>query len=367
VTDRLAAPYCARIAAVRSVLSERGIDCLLVSSRVNVRYLTGFAGSSGWVLLSQSAGILATDSRYIEQVRSDLGDNFARLADGGLNASAAAYIGELGFAALAFEAEHLSYAGVNALEAALRAAGARCQLRATEGIVEGLRVRKDDGEIDAIRQAAALTDGAIAHARATIRSGMTERELAWNLERWMRENGSGPIAFSIIVASGPNAALPHAVPGDRPFAPGEPIVIDIGATCNGYCSDLTRTLFVQRMDHPFDSVYQTVLSAHMAALHGARNDMEPSVVDEKARMVIRDAGLAEYFTHGLGHGVGLEIHERPTVSTRSTERLTDRMVFTIEPGVYLPGQGGVRIEDTVVMLDGTPRSFSHSNKTDPII
>ncbi len=367
MTDHLTAPYDARIAAARPLLREQGIDCLLVSSRVNVRYLTGFAGSSGWVLLSEAAAILTTDSRYIEQVRNDLGDSVARLADGGLNASAASYISECGFSTLAFEAEHLSYAGVNTLEAALRAAGARCQLRATEGNVEGLRVRKDDGEIDSIRQAAALTDSAIAHVRATLRPGMTERDLAWDLERWMRENGSGPLPFSVIVASGPNAALPHAIPGNRPFAPGEPIVIDIGASCNGYCSDLTRTLFVQRMDPPFDSVYQTVLSAHMAALQGAGSNMEPAVIDEKARMVIRDAGLAEYFTHGLGHGVGLEIHERPAVNTRSTEKLTDRMVFTIEPGIYLPGQGGVRIEDTVVMLDGTPRSFSHSNKTDPIV
>ena len=196
---------------------------------------------------------------------------------------------------------------------------------------------------------------------------MTEKDLAWRLERWLREHGSGPVPFSIIVASGPQSALPHATPGDRPFAEGEPIVIDLGATWGGYCSDITRTFFLGRMNQPFDSIYRTVLAAHAAALEGARTDMPLTAVDELARGIIRAAGLGDCFTHGLGHGVGLDIHERPTISARCAEVLQDHMVYTVEPGMYLPGQGGVRIEDTVVMLGGIPRSLARSSKADPVI
>jgi Xaa-Pro aminopeptidase len=309
--------------------------------------------------------VLATDARYIEQVRLDLGNSCTRLADAGLNAFAVSYVATCGAAVLGFEAEHLSYAGARTLENAIELSGACCEVRPTEGIVEGLRAVKD--ELAAMTRAAALADGAIAHARAVVRCGMTEHELAWELEKWMREHGSGPVPFGIIVASGPNAALPHATPGERQFAAGEPIVIDLGATWGGYCSDLTRTLFPDHIPPPFDSVYGTVLSAHMAALQGARAGMRMAEVDGLARRVMVDAGFADRFTHGLGHGVGLEIHERPAVSSRSTDILLDRMVFTIEPGIYLPGQGGVRIEDTVAMLEGMPRSFSHSDKENPVV
>lgn len=173
--------------------------------------------------------------------------------------------------------------------------------------------------------------------------------------------------FDVIVASGSNSALPHAAPGGRVISDGEPVVIDLGATFDGYCSDLTRTLFLDHMAPPFDHVYATVLTAHMAALDNARTGTSASAVDELARTVIREAGFEDCFTHGLGHGVGLEVHERPAVNGRSTETLIDGVVFTIEPGVYLAGQGGVRIEDTVVMRDGKPQSFSRADKTGPIV
>jgi Xaa-Pro aminopeptidase len=367
VSSPLPAPYDARIERVRREFKERGIQCLLVSSRENVRYLVGFSGSAGWVLVTDADIVLATDARYIEQVRLDLGNSCTRLADAGLNAFAVSYVATCEAAVLGFEAEHLSYAGARTLENAIELSGACCEVRPTEGIVEGLRAVKDDGELAAMAHAAALADGALARAREVVRCGMTEHELAWELEKWMREHGSGPVPFGIIVASGPNAALPHATPGERQFAAGEPIVIDLGATWGGYCSDLTRTLFPNHMPPPFDSVYATVLSAHMAALQGARAGMRMAEVDGLARRVMVDAGFADRFTHGLGHGVGLEIHERPAVSSRSTDILLDRMVFTIEPGIYLPGQGGVRIEDTVVMLEGMPRSFSHSDKENPVV
>ena len=367
MSNPLPAPYNARIERVRRELKERGIQCLLVSSRENVRYLVGFSGSAGWVLVTDNDIVLATDARYIEQVRRDLGNSCARLADAGLNAFAVSYVATCEAAVLGFEAEHLSYAGAKTLENAIELSGACCEVRPTDGIVEGLRAVKDDGELAAMTRAAALADGALAHARAVLRVGMAEHELAWELEKWLRDHGSGPVPFGVIVASGPNSALPHATPGERPFAAGEPIVIDLGATWWGYCSDLTRTLFPDHMPPSFDAVYRTVLAAHKAALHGARTGMRMVEVDELARSVIRDAGLNDAFTHGLGHGVGLEVHERPAVSSRSTDILLDRMVYTVEPGIYLPGQGGVRIEDTVVMLDGMPQSFSHSDKENPVV
>ena len=360
-------PFDGRIVALRRALRERKLDCLLVSSRDNVRYLVGFAGSAGWVLVSADDAVLVTDARYTTQAARDMGNASVRLADAGLTAAVASYISTRALTALGFEGEHLTYATVKVLESAIADSGARCELRATEGIVEDMRVAKDAGELDAIGRAAALADGAIAHARAVVRCEMTERELAWHIERWLREQGSGPIPFGIIVASGPNAALPHAMPGDRVFAEGEPIVIDLGATWQGYCSDLTRTLFLQRMTPPFDEVYRTVLAAHKAALAGVRTGMRAVEADEMARDVIRRGGLEDAFTHGLGHGVGLEIHEKPGVGRRSPDVLLDHMVFTIEPGVYLPGQGGVRIEDTVVLLNGRAQSLSRSDKEDPIV
>jgi len=348
-------------------MAQSHVDHLLVTSRTNVRYLTGFAGSAGWVLISDSTVVLITDARYIEQVRRDLGEQHALLATTGLSASLVTELASAGVEALGFESEHLSFGAVEALKTAMASSMVHCALTATTGLVEALRAIKDAAELQAIRQAAELADGAIAHAMAIAVPGMTEQCLAWRLERWLREHGSGPIPFNVIVASGPESALPHAVPSDRPFAEGEPIVIDLGATWAGYCSDITRTLFLGRMAEPFDSVYKTVLSAHLSALEGAHVGMRLSDVDELARAVIRDAGLGDSFTHGLGHGVGLEIHEQPTISARSGGALRDGMVYTIEPGIYLPGRGGVRIEDTVAMLSGVPCSLAHAEKANPVI
>lgn len=367
MTSSSFAPFEARIAGVRRALNERGVGCLLISSHNNVRYLVGFAGSAGWVLVSADDVVLATDARYVEEARRDLTGADVRLADRGLTSFVASYAFEHGLGTLGFEGEQLPYNRVRDLESAIAQAGAQCELRATDGIVEHLRMVKDEGELEAMARAASLADGAVTHARAVIRCGMTEREIAWHIERWLREHGSEAIPFGIIVASGPNAALPHATPGARQIAEGEPIVIDLGATWCGYCSDLTRTLFVGRISPPFDDIYGVVLSAQKSAVNGVRAGMSAVEADELARQVIRGSGLEQAFPHGLGHGAGLEIHEAPGVSSRSSDVLQERVAFTIEPGVYLPGQGGVRIEDTVVLLNGRAQPLTHSDKEDPII
>ncbi len=356
-----------RIAGVRRTMTDRGVDSLLVSSPENIRYLSGFSGSAGWVLVSHRGVVLATDARYVEEARRDLTGADVQLAARGLIAFAASFCSEQGVTILGFEGEHVPFNRVQDLQAAVEHAGAHAELRATDGIVERLRMVKDEGEVGAIEYAAGLADSAIQHAREIITCGMTEREVAWQIERWLREHGSEPIPFAVIVASGPNAALPHATPGDRPIREGEPIVIDLGATWQGYCSDITRTLFLGHVSAPFDAVYETVLRGQKAALDGVRTGMNASEADGLARKVIAQAGLEQEFTHGLGHGVGLQIHEAPSVSSRSTDALDEHVVFTIEPGVYLPGNGGVRIEDTVVLLNGRARPLTHSDKENPIV
>jgi Xaa-Pro aminopeptidase len=367
VSSQSSTTFDTRIASVRHALNERGVDCLLVSSPENVRYLVGFAGSAGWVLVSADDVVLATDARYIEEARRDCPVATVRLADRGLTAFVTEYTAGQGMRTLGFEGEQMPHNKALDILSAISRAGAHCEPSATDGIVEHLRMVKDEGELEAMARAATLADGAIDYARTVIACGMTERQIAWHIERWLREHGSEPVPFEIIVASGPNAALPHATPGDRQIVEGEPIVIDLGATWAGYCSDLTRTLFVGHMSPRFADIYRVVLSAQKAALNGVRAGMSAVEVDELARRVIRDAGLESSFTHGLGHGVGLQIHEAPGVSTRSADVLQEHMAFTIEPGVYLTGQGGVRIEDTVVLLSGKAQPLTHSDKDDPII
>jgi Xaa-Pro aminopeptidase len=356
-----------RLRAVRQALKERELDCLLVASRENVRYLLGFTGSSGWALVSADDAVLATDSRYVDQAHAQVQFGRVRLAEQGLVDFTVRHASENGVRTLGFEADILSFATCRAIESGIAQAGAGCRIAPVQGIVESLRAVKDDSELALIQAAAALADRAFGHACSLLRCGMTEQQLAWQIERWLRENGSGPMPFRVIVASGPNAALPHAEPSERAFGQGEPIVMDLGATSGGYCSDLTRTVFLGEPAGGLGEVYRTVLAAQQEAIRDIRVGMRASDADELARSVLRRAGLDGAFGHGLGHGVGLAIHESPTVSSRSTDVLAEGMVFTVEPGVYLPGQGGVRIEDTVMLRDGVVRPFTHAAKHDPVV
>jgi Xaa-Pro aminopeptidase len=192
---------------------------------------------------------------------------------------------------------------------------------------------------------------------------MSEMEVAWEIEKFLREKGSQPLPFDLIVASGPNAALPHAKPSERIIQTGEPVIVDIGARVNGYTSDMTRTFCLGNPDDTFKKVYDTVLGAQLAALAIIKEDMSGSEADTLARTVIEEAGYKEAFGHGLGHGVGLATHEMPRLGPNSTDKLTSGMVFTVEPGIYLPGWGGVRIEDVAVIDNGKVKSISKARKT----
>jgi len=357
----------ARVARLRASMLQQGCGVLLVSCPENVRYLLGLAGTSGWLVVSQDDLVLATDARYIEQVTRQMPCGRAALATNGLVDYVADHACALRMSGIHFESDDFTCSNLTSLKERLAERNLACQLTPATGFVEALREVKDASELESIRRAALLADGAVRYARRVLRAGLSEVELAWRLERWLREHGSGPVPFDIIVASGPNASLPHATPSERAIQEGEPVVIDLGATVDGYCSDVTRTLFLSRIDAPFDRIYAAVLAAQCGAIERLASGMPGQSVDALARDSLASAGYGEFFTHGLGHGVGLEIHERPTVNGRASGPVLDGMVFTVEPGVYVPAQGGVRIEDTVVLRNGRAEQLTHAAKGDPVV
>ncbi len=263
---------------------------------------------------------------------------------------------------LGFEAEHITFTEYRQLTDAVDEAQSRLRPVPVDGLVESLRVIKEPEEIELITKAAEISDDASDYIHDIIHIGMTEKEVAWEIEKFMRDQGSEPMPFDIIVASGPNSALPHAKPSQRPIQAGEPIIIDIGARCGGYASDLSRTICLDTPDETFNKVYDTVLKAQEAAMTKISEGITGEEADSLARTVIEQAGYGEAFGHGLGHGVGLAPHEQPRLGPGSLEQLVDGMVFTIEPGIYLAGWGGVRIEDLCVMENGKARLLSKARK-----
>jgi len=351
-----------RLYKLRQSLSEKELDGIFISQPQNRYYLSGFDGSAGYLLITQKDTVLTTDFRYIEQVKvqspdyrvfqitSKLADWFPQL------------VTELKLKKLGFEADDTSYTMYRLLSDTLKKAKSRLQLVPVDGLVESLRTIKEPEEIELITQAVEITDKAFEYIEGIIHAGMTEKEVAWELEKFHREHGSQALPFDIIVASGPNSALPHAKPTERKINSGEPIVIDMGARVEGYCSDFTRTFCLGESDDTFKKVYDTVLGAQLTAIALIKEGMTGKEADSFARTVIEEAGYAEAFGHSLGHGVGLAEHEQPRLAPTSTEPLTSGMVFSIEPGIYLPGWGGVRIEDLVVMENGEIRILSKGKK-----
>ena len=331
-------------------LSERvpdaGIDVLLVTNLVNVRYLTGYTGSNGIALIGPDTRTFVTDFRYVEQAAEEVDASFDRrrsvqhLLEGVEDALPA---GEL---RLGFEAAHISVSEHAQLRELLPA---RIELVATTGLVEGLRAVKRPEEVAAIKAASALADEAFTQLVAGGLTGHTERELALKLDFEMRRRGAERPSFDPIVAGGPHGALPHAHPRDEPVRAAELVVIDWGAQLDGYCSDCTRTLATGAVDAEAAEVYQLVLDAQLAGLEEVKPEAVGRDVDSVARAAITAGGHGEHFGHGLGHGVGLEVHEAPRLAQPSESVLAPGNVVTVEPGIYIPGRFGVRIEDLVVV------------------
>ncbi len=352
-----------RLATLRSKLAEQGLDALLITSPENQYYLSGFSAGEyldATMVISPDQAWISTDSRYYEAVKQSAPD--FRLFEAGYDRNRV--LGELGSAIhpklVGFEAAHLTVSTLKDWNKSARQAAFK--LKPTTGLVEGLRAVKDADELAKIQRAAELTDAAFMQFVANVRPGMTEKQGAWIIESYMREHGADKIAFDLIVASGPNAALPHAVPGDRKFERCEPIIVDIGCRVDHYNSDLTRTVILGEMDDQFKKVYETVFKAQRAAERKIRAGIKGKRADAFARNVIEKAGQGEHFGHGLGHGVGLEVHEAPRASRLSKDLYVPNMTLTIEPGIYVPGWGGVRIEDLVAIKEDGVEILSHAPK-----
>jgi Xaa-Pro aminopeptidase len=341
-----------------------GIDALLVSQPENRRYASGFTGSTAWLLISRDGALIATDSRYWEQAAEECPDYELVKVQGGAAKMLPEMLARLGVRRAGFESQSATYAEVDDW----RAAAPDCNWIPTKDLVIGIRAVKDADELAVLRQAIRLADEALADTLAKIRPGMTEREVAWLIESYLRTHGAESVSFDTIVASGPNGARPHARAGDAPIVAGEPIVIDMGARLGGYCSDITRTVCLGQPNDPerFWAVYETVLKAQLAAEAAIRPDASGQAVDAIARDLITAAGYGENFGHGLGHGVGLAVHEAPVLSRTVDYPLMAGQVVTVEPGIYLTGWGGVRIEDIVAVTENGVEVLTAAPK-DPII
>lgn len=328
---------------------ERELDALLVTELVNVRWLTGFTGSNASAIVGPGVRQFLTDFRYLTQSAEQVADAFAReIAPADLLAAMARLVPE-GAGRVGFDDATLP---VRSFERLREALGARVELVAAGGLVEELRAIKDPGEIEKVRAAALLADAALSSVLARGLVGRTEREVALDLEFEQRRLGAEAVSFPPIVAAGAHGALPHAVPRDVAIPAGTLVVIDWGCRLDGYCSDCTRTFATGELDPRDREVYDLVLEAQVAALAAVRPGPTGREVDAVAREIIAAAGHDEHFGHGLGHGVGLEVHEGPRLSATSDAALAAGQVVTIEPGVYIPGTVGVRIEDLVVVREG---------------
>jgi Xaa-Pro aminopeptidase len=351
-----------RLAKLRSELAEKEIDGILITQSENRRYLSGFYGTSGYLIITAKHAILATDFRYTEQAKEQAPDFVIKQVSGGLEKWFPGLVSDMGIRRLGFEGGDVTFDFHKHIIGALKKKKCGVKLVPTDGFVEGIRAIKNPEEIDLITRASAITDAAFEDVESKLKAGMTEKQVAWELEKTMRERGSQSLPFDVIVASGPHTALPHARPTDRAIKAGEPIVIDMGARYRGYASDMTRTICLGKAGAKYKEVYNTVLNAQAAAMELISKGMTGNRADKIAREIISKAGYGKAFGHSLGHGVGLAEHEQPRLGPRSRDRLTDGMVFTVEPGIYLTGWGGVRIEDTVVMEGGKVKTITKARK-----
>jgi Xaa-Pro aminopeptidase len=332
-----------RVRKVRDELDRAEAATFLVSDAVNVGYLTGFDSSNAVALVGEDGVKLVTDGRYIEAARGLAGVEAVH-AQRELAPWLGEHLGELAEPPVAFEADHLTVAEYEAI------ARSGLALAATNGVVKRLRAVKDDGELDAVRRAARILMDAFDRLAGEEVVGRTEAEVAWWMERTIREEGAHATAFDVIVASGPNAAIPHHHPGPRTIETGETVIVDAGARVDGYCSDCTRTFATGPLSEELQRAYAVCRAAQEEALEAVRSGEPARELDAIARRTIEASGLADVL-HGLGHGVGREIHEAPRLADTSKETVEAGNVVTVEPGVYLAGRGGVRIEDLVIVTE----------------
>ena len=350
--------YKNRINSLRKALSKTDIDTAFISSKDNIRYYSGFTGTLAFLLITESKSIIITDSRYIVRAQEECpdyeiyqlksGDNWIENSTNQIKSKV-----------IGFEGNFVSFNMMNQLK---ERSNNNLIWKDFSEQISNERVIKSQSEVEKIEEAISISDGAFNTVSKKIKEGMTEKEIAWEIEKEMRILGAESISFDTIVASGINGAKPHHSPTNKNISNGEAITIDMGAKCNGYCSDLTRTIFIGEPDDKFKKIYSIVLRSQLISIEAAKEGMTGEEIDKISRDIISDEGFGENFGHSLGHGVGLEIHENPGVGPKSKNEILSGMVYTIEPGIYIDGWGGIRIEDMVLMTDNGNRLLSHAEK-----
>lgn len=348
-----------RLERLRAAMAERGLDGILINKPENRAYLSGFTGSAGLLLITAVRAILITDFRYTEQAAKQAPEFEVVKPESTDQAMVAKLVGEAAVKRLGFEGDYRTVDDHRTFTEAV----ASCEWVSASGLVEELRMIKDESELDLMRRAAAIADEAFAQIRPLIKPGAVEQDLAVELEYRMKKLGAEGVAFETIVASGYRSSMPHGVASDKVIESGDLVTFDFGALYKGYCSDMTRTVMVGEPTEKQREIYAIVLEAQKRGVAAIRPGMTGKELDEVCRSYIREKGYGDYFGHGTGHGVGRFIHEGPKVSFRGeADVLKPGMIVTIEPGIYLAGWGGVRIEDMLLVTESGSESFSHSPK-----
>jgi Xaa-Pro aminopeptidase len=347
-----------KLEKIRNRFKELSIDGLLITSEFNRRYMTGFTGTAGVAVISEEKAIFITDFRYTEQAAKQIEGYDIVKHSGPIIDEVANIVSKLGIKKLGFEQDHLTYQAYSSFNQAL----SKTELIPVSGAVEKLRLIKSPSEIKILKEAAMIADAAYKHILTYVKPGQKEIEVANELEFFMRKNGAASSSFDIIVASGYRSALPHGVASDKEIEKGDFVTLDFGAYYKGYCSDITRTFAVGEPSDELKKIYSIVLEAQLRGMNGIKPGMKGKAADALTRDYITEQGYGECFGHSTGHGLGMEVHESPALSSRSDTILKPGMVVTVEPGIYVAGLGGVRIEDDIVITDTGNESLTHSPK-----
>ncbi|MBT2582285.1 aminopeptidase P family protein [Planococcus sp. ISL-109] len=346
-----------KLLKLREEMHKRGMDSFLVTSSYNLRYITGFTGTAGLALITRNDAWFITDFRYTEQAGEQVTEFKVVQAQKGLIDEVTRIAQEAAVERIAFEQDYMTFATYTVYQEKLSAT-----LEPVSGVIENLRMVKAPEEIDVLKAAAKIADDAFEHICGWIKAGMTELEVSNELEFFMRSQGAASSSFDIIVASGLRSALPHGVASDKKIEQGDFITLDFGALYKGYISDITRTISVGEPSEKLKEIYQIVLDAQVLALEKIKPGMTGIEADAIARDYIKSKGYGEAFGHSTGHGIGMEVHEAPGLSFRSETVLETGMAVTVEPGIYLPGIGGVRIEDDILITETGNERLTHSSK-----
>jgi len=347
-----------RIARLKDELASTEIDTLIIFSDENRRYLSGFTGedgsydeSAGILIITQDHLILATDSRFETQATQEAEGYEVYCYKKSMPSELPHILEKLHSQTIGLESARLTHALYTRIETETKKAGLKCRFQPEETLLKGIRLQKDATEIKSIKKALGIAETSFLELRTMIHPGMTEKKAAWLLEKFMRQNGADALSFPVIAASGKNSALPHAIPGDRPFTTGEPLLFDFGARLDGYCSDTSRTLVIGSPDNTFKEAYEVLNIAQQMAVDAIMPGIKCSDIDKIARNHIDNSRFKGTFGHSLGHGVGLAIHEAPRLSSLDDSVLKPGMVVTVEPGIYLPQWGGIRLENMILVTE----------------